>query len=213
MLGSLRVRLPLVFLAGIVLAGVITTLISVRLFRDFSHEQALTKLKREGQGIALLYARAVNESYGNTNKKGKPNDRKPPTFAAASLQLATGDKIYFVGPGLFPGQGFTGLKRLPSSTIDWISGKSLPFEFTPPGTNRKYLAVANPILTNPGKQTIGAIVVATPKTDVNSLVTPLIQRLPPPPPAPRAPRPRPCSPCSSQRFSGGTCPAASSARC
>src|SRR3954451_1340796 len=177
MLGSLRVRLQLVFLAGIVLAGVITTLISIRLFRDFSHEQALRKLKREGQGIALLYARAVNESYGNTNKKGKPNDRKPPTFAAASLQLATGDKIYFVGPGLFPGQGFIGLKRLPPSTIDWISGKSLTFEFTPPGTTRKYLAVATPILTNPGKQTIGAIVVATPKTDVNSLVTPLIERL------------------------------------
>jgi signal transduction histidine kinase len=177
MLGSLRVRLPLVFLAGIVLAGVITTLISIRLFRDFSHEQALTKLKREGQGIALLYARAVNESYGNTNKKGKPNDRKPPTFAAKSLQLATGDKIYFVGPGLFPGQGFTGLQRLPSSTIDWISGKSLTFEFTPPDATRTYLAVANPILTDPGKQTIGAVVVATPKTNVNSIVSPLIQRL------------------------------------
>src|SRR4051794_28318017 len=177
MLGSLRVRLPLVFLAGIVLAGVITTLISIRLFRDFSHEQALTKLKREGQGIALLYARAVNESYGNTNKKGKPNDRKPPTFAAKSLQLATGDKIYFVGPGLFPEQGFTGLQRLPWSTIDWISGKSLTFEFTPPDATRTYLAVANPILTDPGKQTIGAVVVATPKTNVNSIVSPLIQRL------------------------------------
>ena len=34
MLGSLRVRLPLVFLAGIVLAGVVTTVISVRLFQS-----------------------------------------------------------------------------------------------------------------------------------------------------------------------------------
>ena len=32
-LGSLRVRLPLVFLAGIVLAGVITTVIAIRLFQ------------------------------------------------------------------------------------------------------------------------------------------------------------------------------------
>ena len=34
--GSLRVRLPLVFLAGIILAGLVTTLIAVRLFRDFA---------------------------------------------------------------------------------------------------------------------------------------------------------------------------------
>ena len=173
MLGSLRVRLPLVFLAGIVLAGLITTLISVRLFQDFSREQTLTKLKREAHGVAVLYARAVNRSYGN-----KTDERAPTTFAAASLQLATGDKIYFVGPGLFPGQGFVGLKRLPPTTVDWLSGKSLTFEFTPPGTTRSYLAVANPILNNPKDDTpLGAIVVATPKTDVNAIVSPLIERL------------------------------------
>jgi signal transduction histidine kinase len=180
MLGSLRVRLPLVFLAGIVLAGLVTTLISVRLFQDFSRAQTLTKLRREAHGIAVLYARAVDQSYGNVTKKGKPNDRKPPTFATENLQLATGDKIYFTGPGIFPGQGFVGLHKLPPETVDWISGKSLTFELTPPGATRKYLAAANPILLNPGKKdetTIGAIVVATPKTSVNAVVTPLIERL------------------------------------
>jgi signal transduction histidine kinase len=181
MLGSLRVRLPLVFLAGIVLAGVITTLISVRLFQDFSRDQTLTKLKREAHGIAVLYARAVDQSYGNVDKTGKSNDRKPPTFAAENLQLATGDKIYFVGPGLFPGQGFVGLQRLPAGSVDWISGKSLTFEFTPPGARRTYLGAANPILIvdphTKDNTTIGAIVVATRKTDVNAVVTPLIERL------------------------------------
>ena len=180
MLGSLRVRLPLVFLAGIVLAGVITTLISIRLFQDFSRGQALTKLKREGYGIAQLYSDAVAASYGNVDKTGKQNDRKPPTFDAPNLERATGNKIYFVGPGLFPGQGFKGLDQLPRGTVDWISGKSLTFEFTPPHANRTYLAVANPIIFNPGSKdetTIGAIVVATPKTDVNALVSPLIKRL------------------------------------
>ena len=82
MLGSLRVRLPLVFLAGIVLAGVITTLISVRLFQDYSRAQTLTKLKREAHGIAVLYARAVDQSYGNVDRTtGLSNDRKAPTFA------------------------------------------------------------------------------------------------------------------------------------
>jgi signal transduction histidine kinase len=180
-LGSLRVRLPLVFLAGIVLAGVITTLISVRLFQDFSRDRALAKLKREGHGIAQLYSDAVQAGYGNVDKSGKPNDRKPPTFDAPNLERATGNKIYLAGPGLFPGQGFVGLKHLPKGTVDWLSGKSLIFEFTPPHAKRKYVAVANPILiTGPKTKdvtSIGAIVVATPKTDVNALVPPLIERL------------------------------------
>jgi signal transduction histidine kinase len=183
MLGSLRVRLPLVFLAGIVLAGLITTLISVRLFQDYSRGQTLTKLRREAHGIAVLYARAVDLSYGNVDTKtGRSKDQTAPTFAAPTLQLATGDKIYFVGPGLFPGQGFVGLDRLPPSAVkNWISGKSLTFEFIPPGKKRKYLGAANPILVNDPHSkdtyTIGAIVVATRKTDVNSVVTPLIERL------------------------------------
>jgi signal transduction histidine kinase len=181
MLGSLRVRLPLVFLAGIVLAGVITTLISVRLFQDFSRAQTLTKLKREGHGIAQLYSDAVAASYGNVDKRGKSIDRKPPSFDAPNLEKATGNKIYFTGAGLFPGQGFVGLAKLPPGTVDWISGKSLTFEFTPPNATRTYLAVANPIVFNsPGSApptTIGAIVVATKKTDVNALVAPLIERL------------------------------------
>jgi signal transduction histidine kinase len=183
-LWSLRVRLPFVFFAGILLAGIVTTLISVRLFQDFSRDQALTKLKREAHGIAQLYSAAVQASYGNTDKKtGESNDRKPPTFDAPNLEQATGNKIYLAGPthGIFPGQGFVGLKHLPPTTIDWHSGKSLVFEFTPPHATRRYLAVANPILLDGPKTTdpspIAAIVVATPKTDVNALVSPLIERL------------------------------------
>jgi signal transduction histidine kinase len=180
-LGSLRVRLPLVFLAGIVLAGVVTTLISIRLFQDFSRDQTLSKLRREGYGIAQLYSAAVIASYGNVDKTGKSNDRQPPTFDTPGLERATGNKIYFVGPGLFPGQGFIGLERLPPSTVDWISGNSLTFEFTPPDAKRTYLGAANPILiVDPHTKqstTIGAIVVATPKTSVNSLVSPLVERL------------------------------------
>ena len=170
MLGSLRVRLPLVFLVGILIAGAITTAISVRLFQQFAHDQALTRLRREANGIAQLYSPA--SSYGNAQDK-----RAPSTFAAKSLELATGDRIYFVGPRPFPGQ-ITGVHRLPLDTIDWTSGRSLAFEFTPPDTKRTYLAVANPIClttkcTTPG----GAIIVATRKTDVSHSVSALIERL------------------------------------
>jgi signal transduction histidine kinase len=173
LLGSLRVRLPLVFLAGIVLAGAITTAISIRLFQDFARDQALSKLNHEAHGIAQLYTQAINQSYGNT-KNGKPNDRKAPTFAAKTLERATGDKIYYTGSNPFPGQN-SGLRTLPQSTIDWLSGASLTFEFTPPHQRRVYYAVANPISL--GDTTIGAIIVASPKTDVRSRVVSLVERL------------------------------------
>jgi signal transduction histidine kinase len=169
MLGSLRVRLPLVFLAGIVLAGVVTTATSISLFQQFTQDQALAKLTREATGIAELYSSAVNASYGNKS------DRSPPVFARATLERATGDRIYFIGPDLFPGQGVSGLRHLPTATIDWHVGKSLNFEFTPPDRKQVFLAVANPIALN--GTTVGAIVVATPKTDVRSSVTSLIERL------------------------------------
>ena len=164
MLGSLRVRLPLVFLAGIVLAGVITTAISIRLFQQFTQNQTLSKLNREANGIAELYSKAVNAGYGNKNR-----DQKAPTFAGKTLEKATGDRIYLLGPrlGLFPGQ-ITGLRPLPQEPIDWHIGKSVTFEFTPPGQHRRYLAVANPIASS--GTTIGAIVVATPKTDIRQQV-------------------------------------------
>src|SRR5436305_9095924 len=181
-LGSLRVRLPLIFLAGIVLAGLITTLIAVRLFRDFAHDQALAKLSREAHGIALLYAQAVPQSYASKSTK-KSRDRQAPTqYTAESLRLATGDKIYFIGPHrLFPGQKEP-IKRLtrlvlPNSTFNWISGTSGTFEFTPPGEHVRYYAVANPINFRGSGTTIGAIVVATKKTDVSHRVYSLIDRL------------------------------------
>jgi signal transduction histidine kinase len=169
MLGSLRVRLPLVFLAGIVLAGLITTLIAVRLFQNFAHDQALAQLNREANGIAALYGHYIQQSYGNSQ------DRAAPDFAPRNLERATGAKIYFLGPKRpFPGQN-SGLTRLPLTRIDWSSGKSLTFEFTPQGAHGTYLAVANPIFF--GKQPIGAIVVATKKTDVSHRVAQLVERL------------------------------------
>ncbi|HEY2327559.1 MAG TPA: HAMP domain-containing sensor histidine kinase [Gaiellaceae bacterium] len=170
MFGSLRVRLPLVFVGGILLAGVLTAAVSVRLFQQFAHDQAITKLSNEARGIAQLYTEAVNGGYGN-----KVN-RSAPQFAAKSLEQATGDRIYFEGPQqLFPGQGISGLRQLPLKTIDWTSGKSRSFQFTPPGARRTYYAVADPILI--GKTPIGALIVATPKTDVSHRVWDLIRRL------------------------------------
>ncbi len=170
MLGSLRVRLPLIFLAGIVLAGVITTAISIRLFQQFTQNQTLSKLNREANGIAELYSKAVNAGYGNKNRTRKrrpsparPWRRRPATASTCSAR-----------DSLFPVQ-ITGLRPLPQEPIDWHIGKSVTFEFTPPGQHRRFLAVANPIASS--GTTIGAIVVATPKTDIRQQVNALIGRL------------------------------------
>ena len=102
MFSSLRVRLPLLFLAGIVLASVVTTLIAIQLFRDFARHQALHDLRQEAGGIAKLYSSAVQADFG-TRSRGQ--SRRAPDFARVELEQATGDKIYFDGPAIpFPGE-------------------------------------------------------------------------------------------------------------
>jgi signal transduction histidine kinase len=164
---SLRVRLPLLFLAGIVLSGVVTTAIAVRLFQDFAHDQTISELRREAVGISQLYSNAVRATFNN-------NSRQAPTFASANLERATGDRLYYVGVPPFPGER-SGLRTLDLTTIDWSSGNTLTFEFTPPGLDRSYLAVAEPVSIR--GRPIGAIVVAKQKTDINARVEELVRRL------------------------------------
>jgi signal transduction histidine kinase len=172
MLGSLRVRLPIVFLGGILLAGVVTAAISIRLFQDFSRDATRSSLTREAHGVAQLYAAAVKASYGN-----KHDRRVPAVYTRKSLEQATGLRLYYVGPNLFPGQGISGLRILPFRTIDWTSRKSVTFEFKPPDAKRTYLAVSNPVLIGKSSPPVGAIIAATPKTDVSHRVWSLVRRL------------------------------------
>ena len=171
MFSSLRVRLPLLFLGGILLAGLVTTVIAVQLFRQFAHDQALAGLRTNAKGISLLYSNWVNEAYNASTHR---NARNAPTFAAANLESATGDLIYFDGVNLFPGEK-SGLRPLNLKSIDWTSGKTLTFDFTPPGRTGTYLAVAQPVLLH--NRSIGAIVIAKRKTSVNHSVYLLVERL------------------------------------
>ena len=85
MLNSLRFRLPALFLAGIALAGLVTSLIALRLFQDYSRNETLKELRQEASGLAELYAdsavRALDE------------DKAAPAFAAKRLEAATGDPL------------------------------------------------------------------------------------------------------------------------
>ena len=158
MFSSLRFRLPALSLAGIALAGIVTTGIAVKLYQVYTHDQSLHELRREANGLTTLYAEQALKASGE--------GRSAPDFAAAQLEQATGDELFYVGLPIFPGQK-SGLRHLPYSAVDWPAiqrGEVITFDFTPPGSHKTFLAVANPLFLGGQGPPFGALVVATPKT-------------------------------------------------
>jgi signal transduction histidine kinase len=171
-LRSLRFRLPALFLAGIVVSGLVAAIVAFQLFQSYTLRRAKQELGREATGVTRLYVAQANTS----------NDPVP----APQLEHATGDRIYYVpvsrGFDLFPGDRSAHLRTLPQSVLDFPAikrGKSLEFEFVPPGTQKTYLAVAHPLVLGRAstKAVFGAIVVAKPKDRLVSRVAPLLERL------------------------------------
>src|SRR6266567_565634 len=72
----------------------------------------------------------------------------------------------------FPDQ-VSGLRPLPQNSVDWRSENVQTFEFRPPGFKRTYLAVLQPLRLAPGSGPFGALIVATPKTEIASGLRPL----------------------------------------
>jgi signal transduction histidine kinase len=174
---SLRFRLPALFLAGIVVSGIVAAVVAFQLFQSYTLRRAKDELRREAAGVTRLYVDQANSS----------NDPIP----APQLEHATGDRIYYVPPvvgfDLFqrvgPRDRTAHLRTLPRSMIDFDAirrGRTLEFEFTPPGANRTYLAVAHPLSLggkSKSKAIFGGMVVAKPKDELVSSVVPLLERL------------------------------------
>jgi two-component system OmpR family sensor kinase len=161
---SLRFRLPAVFLAGVAVAGLVASLIAIRLFQDYTRDRLLRELRQEAAGLAELYAA----------RSGFP-------VSANALERATGDRLFFVGPPVdikpeeFDVKPLTTLPRsaVPSAVLG--SDGLVTFEFTPPGERQTLLAVATP-LTIEG-QVFGALVVAQPKAELRESWVRLFERL------------------------------------
>jgi signal transduction histidine kinase len=169
--GSLRVRLLALFLLGIVLTGLFAALISLRLFQTYTRDQSVQELEREADGLSQLYSdaalRAIDEGSGSID------------FVASKLELATGDRIFYIGSSLFPGQD-TGLTRLAETSVPnsvRVLARPVNFEFTPPGSGRAYLAASAPVRLEPDSDALGAIVVAKPRTELRDQWLPLVVRL------------------------------------
>jgi two-component system OmpR family sensor kinase len=172
MLNSLRFRLPAFVLAAIVLSGLVTSLIALRLFQDYTRNETLKELRQEARGLANLYAewavRALDEN------------RAAPSFAASQLEAATGDRLFEVvlAPS-FLGED-SGLRRLTSGQLgrELTSGRVETFEFEPPGEDRRYLAAAYPIrLGGERGVTFSYLIVAKPKAELRETLLTLLGRL------------------------------------
>ncbi|MDX6467038.1 MAG: two-component system, OmpR family, sensor kinase [Gaiellaceae bacterium] len=164
MLGSLRFRLPALFLLGVVLSGLVASLIAIRFFQSYTHSRAVDELRSESVGIQRLYARQAGAAI----------------VPLPSLESAIGgDRIYFV-PAFLGAQLLQPVPPLPAKTID-IS------KLEAQGTttldlrvkNRDYLAVARPLYLGEGSgaQLFGALVVAKPTSQLRSRSITLIERL------------------------------------
>jgi two-component system OmpR family sensor kinase len=159
---SLRFRLPAFYLAGVALAGIVTTAIAIQLFQDHVRSQSLSELRREARGLSDLYAQQAIRSLDE--------GRSAPDFAGPELEKATGARLYYVGAPVFFRHG-SGLRELSRSQVgdqEWqtlIDGKKVTtFEFTPPDENKAFLAVGQPLVLE--GQNFGALVVARKKTEI-----------------------------------------------
>src|SRR5262245_16089807 len=169
--GSLRFRLPALFLLGIVIAGVATAAISVQLFRGYTRSQSYEELGREARGIARLYGDAALRAA----EEGTP----APDFAPEALELATGDKLYYIGAPAFPGQD-SGLQKLSEPAVPrglLTADGPLEFEFRPTGQKHRFLAVSHPLRLERDGPALGAIIVAKGQDVVRDQWAPLITRL------------------------------------
>jgi signal transduction histidine kinase len=160
-LGSLRFRLPALFLLGIVLSGLVASLIAIRFFQTYTRTHAVDELRAESVGIVRLYARQAGAAIINV----------------PSLESAIGgDKIYFV-PAF---RGATLLQPLPTLPAKTVSLSELQTRGVTTLDNLRvgdghYLAVAKPLFL--GNQLLGAVVVAKPVSQLRSRWVTLVERL------------------------------------
>ena len=171
MLGSLRFRLTALFLAAVLVFGLVSISLALRLFQSVTREQSTQELEREAEGLAALYAESALQS--------SDEGTKAPEFAADSLELATGDELFYVGLSLFPAQRF-GLERMPRAAlgdVELARDRLVTFVFTPPDGDQELLAAAQPVRLATGTEPFGWLIVAKPVAALREQWLTLLGRL------------------------------------
>jgi signal transduction histidine kinase len=160
MLGSLRFRLPALFLLGILLAGLIASLISIRFFQSYTRAHAIDELRSESVGIVQLYAQQAGR------------ESVPPSRLVHALG---GDRVFWV-PNFRFVTLLQGIPDLPTSTVNLKAlraGQTETIDLHWRGTS--YLAVAQPLTL--GNNLFGALIVAKPTAQLRSRWVTLVERL------------------------------------
>jgi signal transduction histidine kinase len=160
---SLRFQLPALFLLAVVIAGLVSAAIALRLFRSYAESRARTQayqeLGREADGLTQLYSKRAGVRL----------------LPASGVELATGDRIFYRGLDLFTGR----ITPLPQDAVNQraIQTRKKPFFFVfrPAGSNQPLLAAALPLRV--GGKFFGTIAVAKPETVLNQRWVALIERL------------------------------------
>src|SRR5262249_54779312 len=168
---SLRFKVPALFLAAIVLAGLVSTAVPVSVLRS----SAQSTLRKETFKQLGSEARGITQIYANSSKKlGCP----PPS---RELELASGDQVFYIprakGIDVFP-CATPAYTVLPRRVLDFsriLDGQSVHLEFTPLGTDSRLLGVARPVKL--ADQTFGAVILARKKTRLNQSWLPYAWRL------------------------------------
>ncbi len=171
MLGTLRFRLTALFVGVVLVFALVSGALAIRLFRDLTHSQSVHELKREASGLAALYAASALRSSNE--------GARAPEFAAAKLELATGDQLFYVGASLFPGQRF-GLQRIRRDELGDVAldrDRVVTFKFTPPGESRQVIAAAQPVQLIHGTEPFGWLIVAKPVAELRQQWVTLLERL------------------------------------
>jgi signal transduction histidine kinase len=152
-LRSLRFRLPALFLLGIVLAGVVATLLAVRFFQNYTRSHAATELRGESAGLVALYERQAGGSHVSLRNIEAP---------------LGGDKVYWVpavpGASLLAGP----LPELPRSAVPFAEVRSggKPPTFDLHVRSGDYLGVGQ--IVRLAGIPVGALVVAKPNSALRS---------------------------------------------
>jgi len=169
---SLRFRLPALFLAGMLLAAVVTAVIATTLFQDVTRNDSQDELQRQAASLSKFYAdQALAPAQAN---------RRASRAATKYLEAAAGPntRLFYAGLELFPGEA-PSLRTLPVSVLPdrkaAAAGRAQTFEFKPPGEDRTYLAAAAPLKI--GDSTFGFLVAAKPRAELRDRWVPLVERL------------------------------------
>jgi signal transduction histidine kinase len=166
MLRSLRFRLPALFLAGVVAAGLVAAALAFQLLQGYVQNRARAEVRREVVGLTRLYA------YQATHTNA--------LLPVKTLEEATADRLFFIPParGISP---FVGANSLPQLSPGVLSlrrvraGHTVQFEFTHGG--KRYIGAARPLLLGKEKAFFGALVVAKRRDELTTRVVPLLARL------------------------------------